>query len=107
MGSKKSAKKPLELVGLVIWVMLGMCVSQGSAQLSQNFYAATCPNVESIVKNDVTQKFGQTFVTVPATLRLFFHDCFVEEPTPWDFLTAANLQAESIISVLVELWTQV
>lgn len=78
MGSKKSAKKPLELVGLVIWVMLGMCVSQGSAQLRQNFYAATCPNVESIVKNIVTQKFGQTFVTVPTTLRLFFHDCFVE-----------------------------
>lgn len=74
MGSKK----PLEFVGLVIWVMLGMCASQGSAQLRQNFYAATCPNVESIVKNVVNQKFGQTFVTVPATLRLFFHDCFVE-----------------------------
>lgn len=55
-----------------------MCASQGSAQLRQNFYAATCPNVESIVKNAVNQKFGQTFVTVPATLRLFFHDCFVE-----------------------------
>jgi len=39
---------------------------------------STSPNVESIVKNVVTQKFGQTFVTVPATLRLFFHDCFVE-----------------------------
>lgn len=74
MGSKK----PLEFVGLVMWVMLGMCASQGSAQLRQNFYAATCPNVESIVKNVVNQKFGQTFVTVPATLRLFFHDCFVE-----------------------------
>lgn len=74
MGSKKR----LEFVGLVIWVMLGMCASQGSAQLRQNFYAATCPNVESIVKNVVNQKFGQTFVTVPATLRLFFHDCFVE-----------------------------
>jgi peroxidase len=78
MVSKKYARKPLELAGFVIWVLFGLCVSKGSAQLSQNFYAATCPNVESIVRNVVSQKFAQTFVTIPATLRLFFHDCFVE-----------------------------
>lgn len=78
MGSKKPSRKPLELVGLVILVLLGLCVSKGSAQLRRNFYAATCPSVESVVKNIVTQKFEQTFVTVPGTLRLFFHDCFVE-----------------------------
>lgn len=49
-----------------------------SAQLKTNYYANTCPNVESIVRNVVNQKFKQTFVTVPAVLRLFFHDCFVE-----------------------------
>ncbi|XP_027345407.1 peroxidase 73-like [Abrus precatorius] len=48
------------------------------AQLSPNHYANICPNVESIVKQVVTTKFQQTFVTVPATLRLFFHDCFVQ-----------------------------
>ncbi|KAF2317190.1 hypothetical protein GH714_015912 [Hevea brasiliensis] len=48
-----------------------------SAQLRQNFYSQTCPNVESIVRSAVQQKFQQTFVTVPATLRLFAHDCFV------------------------------
>uniref|UniRef100_A0A5B6ZEA1 Peroxidase n=1 Tax=Davidia involucrata TaxID=16924 RepID=A0A5B6ZEA1_DAVIN len=48
------------------------------AQLRQNYYANTCPNVESIVRNVVNTKFQQTFVTVPATLRLFFHDCFVQ-----------------------------
>ncbi|KAH6760217.1 Peroxidase superfamily protein [Perilla frutescens var. frutescens] len=48
-----------------------------SAQLRQNYYAATCPDVESIVKKAVTAKFQQTFVTAPATIRLFFHDCFV------------------------------
>ncbi|KAA8535677.1 hypothetical protein F0562_030680 [Nyssa sinensis] len=47
------------------------------AQLSQDFYKATCPNVESLVRSAVTQKFRQTFVTAPGTLRLFFHDCFV------------------------------
>ncbi|CAA2956037.1 peroxidase 73-like [Olea europaea var. sylvestris] len=49
-----------------------------SAQLRQNYYANICPNVERIVKNVVTQKFQQTFVTVPATIRLFFHDCMVQ-----------------------------
>lgn len=49
-----------------------------SAQLKLNYYANICPNVESIVRNAVTQKFQQTFVTVPGTLRLFFHDCSVQ-----------------------------
>ncbi|EEF29581.1 peroxidase 16 [Ricinus communis] len=48
-----------------------------SAQLTQNFYSKTCPSVESIVRSAVQKKFQQTFVTAPATLRLFFHDCFV------------------------------
>ncbi|KAH9303639.1 hypothetical protein KI387_008043, partial [Taxus chinensis] len=49
-----------------------------STLLRENFYGNSCPNVEAIVKNAVNQKFRQTFVTVPGTLRLFFHDCFVE-----------------------------
>uniref|UniRef100_I1LVP1 Peroxidase n=1 Tax=Glycine max TaxID=3847 RepID=I1LVP1_SOYBN len=48
-----------------------------SAQLSRVFYRNTCPNVEQLVRSSVAQKFQQTFVTAPATLRLFFHDCFV------------------------------
>lgn len=49
-----------------------------SAQLKQNYYANVCPTVETIVRGVVKQKFQQTFTTVPATLRLFFHDCFVQ-----------------------------
>nr|ACI42310.2 peroxidase 5 [Litchi chinensis] len=48
------------------------------AQLRRNYYANICPNVEQIVRNEVNKKFRQTFVTVPATIRLFFHDCFVQ-----------------------------
>ncbi|XP_021815845.1 peroxidase 16-like [Prunus avium] len=47
------------------------------AQLRTDFYKGTCPNVESLVTSAVKTKFQQTFVTAPATLRLFFHDCFV------------------------------
>ncbi|KAK4366374.1 hypothetical protein RND71_014254 [Anisodus tanguticus] len=49
-----------------------------AAQLKTNYYAKTCPNVETIVRNVVNKKIQQTFVTIPAVLRLFFHDCFVE-----------------------------
>lgn len=61
-------------------ITLSVCVFAhlGAAQLKQNYYANVCPNVESIVRGAVTTKFRQTFVTAPATLRLFFHDCFVQ-----------------------------
>ncbi|KAJ3669843.1 hypothetical protein LUZ60_010167 [Juncus effusus] len=48
------------------------------SQLRQNYYSATCPNVENIVRAAVTKKFQETPITVGATIRLFFHDCFVE-----------------------------
>ncbi|GLJ34743.1 hypothetical protein SUGI_0699050 [Cryptomeria japonica] len=68
-------------LSLGLLLMLGVCLSKGSAQsnlLTTNFYATSCPNLEAIVQNAVSLKFSQTFVTVPGTLRLFFHDCFVE-----------------------------
>ncbi|KAL6652321.1 hypothetical protein ACP70R_011246 [Stipagrostis hirtigluma subsp. patula] len=49
-----------------------------AAQLRRDYYAGVCPNVESIVRDAVTRKFRQTFITVGATVHLFFHDCFVE-----------------------------
>lgn len=47
------------------------------AQLRVHHYRHLCPNVEAIVHSAVKHKFQETFVTAPATLRLFFHDCFV------------------------------
>ncbi|KAL5771582.1 hypothetical protein ACOSP7_015736 [Xanthoceras sorbifolium] len=65
-----------------------------SAQLRQDFYSKTCPNVESLVRSAVTSKFKQTFVTAPATLRLFFHDCFVRGCDASVLLTSPNSKAE-------------
>ncbi|KAK6125242.1 hypothetical protein DH2020_040986 [Rehmannia glutinosa] len=59
---------------------LGVILFSGNiatAQLRTNYYANTCPDVENIVRRAITTKFQQTFVTVPAVIRLFFHDCFV------------------------------
>lgn len=61
----------------VIIVVISTSSSCVSAQLREDFYRNSCSNVETLVRNAVTNKFRQTFVTAPATLRLFFHDCFV------------------------------
>ncbi|KAL5713654.1 peroxidase [Ranunculus cassubicifolius] len=65
------------LVSLLVFNVFISFPHLTSAQLRQNFYANVCPNVESIVRGAVAAKVKQTFVTIPATLRLFFHDCFV------------------------------
>ncbi|CAM8911200.1 unnamed protein product [Rhodiola kirilowii] len=61
-------------ISLLLLVVFSSCAS---AQLKTDFYKNICPNVESLVRGAVQKKFQQTFVTAPATLRLFFHDCFV------------------------------
>ncbi|KAL6846802.1 hypothetical protein ACP4OV_024250 [Aristida adscensionis] len=58
-------------------LVAGMLPS-GESRLSPEYYRTTCPDVEAIVQAAVAKKVRETFVTVPATLRLFFHDCFVE-----------------------------
>ncbi|KAB2081921.1 hypothetical protein ES319_A05G164900v1 [Gossypium barbadense] len=47
-------------------------------QLSVNYYAKSCPQVEQLVGSITSQQFKETPVSAPATIRLFFHDCFVE-----------------------------
>lgn len=63
----------------LLLLLLSLCLTLdlSSAQLRRNFYAGSCPNVEQIVRNAVQKKVQQTFTTIPATLRLYFHDCFV------------------------------
>ncbi|XP_044465663.1 peroxidase 51-like [Mangifera indica] len=78
----------------VLLLMMLMFTRGGESQLARNFYSSTCPNVESIVKQAVSTKFSQTFVTIPATLRLFFHDCFVEGCDASIMIRSANNDAE-------------
>ncbi|KAJ4830216.1 Peroxidase 55 [Turnera subulata] len=62
--------------GLIL-LMVFMTIGRGEGQLVENFYSFTCPPVEAIVQQAVATKLSQAFPTIPATLRLFFHDCFV------------------------------
>ncbi|CAN6570024.1 unnamed protein product [Malus baccata var. baccata] len=48
-----------------------------NAQLSPNFYASTCPNLETIVRRAMTEAVIKELRIGASILRLFFHDCFV------------------------------
>ncbi|XP_078430396.1 peroxidase superfamily protein [Wolffia australiana] len=63
---------------VVLALVLLSIVAVGDARLRVNFYASTCPDVESIVRQTVEAKISETIITIASTLRLFFHDCFVE-----------------------------
>ncbi|KAI3463114.1 hypothetical protein Pfo_019777 [Paulownia fortunei] len=75
---------------LIIFIL----VRKGEGQLMENFYSTSCPNVESIVRQVVLTKINQTFVTIPATVRLFFHDCFVEGCDASVLIASPNNDAE-------------
>ncbi|GAV64264.1 peroxidase domain-containing protein [Cephalotus follicularis] len=75
-------------------VMVLMIMRSGEGQLAVNFYNFSCPNVEAIVKQAVSTKFSQTFTTIPGTLRLIFHDCFVEGCDASVMIASPNGDAE-------------
>lgn len=77
-GREGNRLRKMEIWKGLFWVMVLMALRRGDGQLAENFYRFSCPNVEAIVRQTVLAKLNITFVTVPATLRLFFHDCFVE-----------------------------
>ncbi|XP_030552348.1 peroxidase 19 [Rhodamnia argentea] len=47
-------------------------------QMSLDYYTKSCPQVEQLVASVTSQRFKEVPVSGPATIRLFFHDCFVE-----------------------------
>ncbi|ONK69963.1 uncharacterized protein A4U43_C05F28780 [Asparagus officinalis] len=46
--------------------------------LTIDYYSKTCPQLDDLVGSVTGPRFKQTPVAGPATIRLFFHDCFVE-----------------------------
>lgn len=81
----------ISMVLMALLLAFTMLISKGEGQLSENFYSSSCPNVEAIVSQAVTNKFTQTITTGQATLRLFFHDCFVEVPFQFIYFISSSL----------------
>ncbi|KAL3513942.1 hypothetical protein ACH5RR_026659 [Cinchona calisaya] len=46
--------------------------------LSWDFYESSCPNLESIIRNQLTKVFSGSIGVAAGLLRLHFHDCFVQ-----------------------------
>ncbi|XWS30048.1 hypothetical protein CRYUN_Cryun24cG0084600 [Craigia yunnanensis] len=59
----------------ILLVLLSCCAAK--AQLSPNFYANSCPNLQTLVRNAMTQAVNTETRIGASILRLFFHDCFV------------------------------
>ncbi|KAL7087059.1 hypothetical protein ACP275_13G041800 [Erythranthe tilingii] len=62
---------------LTLSIIASLLFSCSNAQLSPNFYASTCPNLQLIVRNAMREAITQELRIGASILRLFFHDCFV------------------------------
>ncbi|KAJ3696225.1 hypothetical protein LUZ60_001602 [Juncus effusus] len=67
-----------KLQTLILVSLLVTLSKSATAQLSGNYYANICPNLESLVQGAVSQSMSRSQISAAATLRLFFHDCFVQ-----------------------------
>ena len=63
-------------------LVLAVSAQLGAAALTPDYYNTTCPDLESIVRDVMTQKMDVNIRAIGSTVRLFFHDCFVEVRTP-------------------------
>ncbi|KAG7532412.1 hem peroxidase [Arabidopsis thaliana x Arabidopsis arenosa] len=59
-------------------VVVAPAISADVAILRTDYYQKTCPDFHKIVREAVTTKQVQQPTTAAGTLRLFFHDCFLE-----------------------------
>lgn len=73
MGSSRMAEMLLLLIGLAI---AGPRLDVEA--LSMDYYAASCPFVEMIVRDAVNQALRRDPTLSGPLLRMHFHDCFVE-----------------------------
>ncbi|XP_010530006.1 PREDICTED: peroxidase 65-like [Tarenaya hassleriana] len=62
---------------LLLFLVLGPIFSS-AVDLRPDYYRKTCPDFNKIVRETVTAKQVQQPTTAAGTLRLFFHDCFLE-----------------------------
>lgn len=57
--------------------IISLLVCSTNAQLTNNFYARTCPSLQTIVRNTMISAIKTEARIGASILRLFFHDCFV------------------------------
>lgn len=60
-----------------LFAVISLLAGSVNAQLSANFYASTCPNLQNTVRIAMRQAVAREQRMGASILRLFFHDCFV------------------------------
>jgi peroxidase len=70
------ARRRLLLPALVLLLAAALAGGAG-AQLSAGFYSSSCPTVQGVVRQAMSQAVMNNTRSGAAMLRLFFHDCFV------------------------------
>ncbi|XP_021760804.1 peroxidase 25 [Chenopodium quinoa] len=63
---------------LCLLLVLSKLVISAKSQLSTNYYASSCPQVEGVVRSTVQSHFNSDSTIAPGLLRMHFHDCFVQ-----------------------------
>ncbi|PQQ18786.1 peroxidase 18 [Prunus yedoensis var. nudiflora] len=66
----------------VFFVWLCLAASASCDELTLNFYSASCPSAELMVRNTVSSASDMDPTIPGKLLRLLFHDCFVEAGGP-------------------------
>ncbi|KAG8492802.1 hypothetical protein CXB51_010251 [Gossypium anomalum] len=64
-------------IPIVTLLIVLLSYHAANAQLSPNFYASSCPNLQTIVRNAMSRAVNRETRIGASILRLFFHDCFV------------------------------
>ncbi|KAK4491641.1 hypothetical protein RD792_002403 [Penstemon davidsonii] len=77
MSFSSSSTPLIPLLIIILFVSLATCAVP-IKPLSVDFYAKSCPQVDQLVASITSQQFKEAPISGPATIRLFFHDCFVE-----------------------------
>jgi peroxidase len=84
MEKRRRSMHTLVAVSLLAAMLQSSKAAYDSGGLSKDYYSSSCPKLEYYVREEVTRKKNETVVTIPAVLRLFFHDCFVNvSPSPF------------------------
>jgi peroxidase len=68
----------VSLIFMLVVVVLAIRVGVGQSQLTYDYYKSSCPNVETIVLQEMLGIFLMDVTASAAFLRLVFHDCQVQ-----------------------------
>ena len=68
---------PCTMIMASVAAVLVVLSSAAAAGLDMDFYSSTCPRVEAIVKEEMTEILKVSPTLAGPLLRLHFHDCFV------------------------------